>query len=383
MTELSNSYIKGFVKTCFDAGIHEKQAAALLDYAAENSDMRKEAAGGPSVVKGLGDLASAFVNIGGGLAVGGGKGLGALIGIPLKGIKGYHNNVVMPNFKNNLAKKEYLNALLHLGVFGGAVPAGVLGGGAYAFQNWRNDSKSGLADYVNSVLGNPEFLVLGNKSSYNGYIPTGSLSLGGGSSPLSVDSPNNIPGTTTFNAGSSSLGGSSDGGSLQLPSNLLEIAKQYKALGASKKALRDGATNSSSATLSARGGGNAVREIEEQMAELRDQFQSGINAYNKDVTANNAARAAEISALSDRIAKGVAADKAQAGVGYNRPEHWWQSAANSALETVGARWTDQDAVEQATKLNNDRARKRALERTRDQATLDIGKATRAFENLAN
>ena len=60
MAELTDSYIKGFVETCFKAGVHEKQAAAMLDLVAESSAMEKIKAllsgrvVGPKAYKGTG-----------------------------------------------------------------------------------------------------------------------------------------------------------------------------------------------------------------------------------------------------------------------------------------------------------------------------------------
>lgn len=55
-TEISSSFVKGFAQACFDCGLHEKQASAMLELyiQGKNEEMHKEAAMTGGLVGGLG-----------------------------------------------------------------------------------------------------------------------------------------------------------------------------------------------------------------------------------------------------------------------------------------------------------------------------------------
>lgn len=382
MAELSNSYIKGFVETCFKAGVHEKQAAALLDLAAVS--MEKSAAG-PSFWKGVGQLITGTGNVvgGAGKAVFGG---GSTVLKPVgKGLGWLNDKAMVQPMKHYMDTKNHLAAFMHLlGV--GALPPAV---GLTAFQNWRDRSDSKLADAVNDVLGDPELLVFGNGGGSSSrdtstYRPRYSSS---GSSVRSVASPNNIPGTTDFTLtpGEQKLQGDSAGttvGTSVLPRSVEDLVNRRRKLSQALATLQDTDSKSVSATVRARSGGNnAVNELNEQLADVDSQIDTLLGEHNRQVGINNANLAADRARLEKDLSDAKRRDLHQSTIGYNNPDAWWQNVANRALEFTGIRDTDAEAYQRAEDIRNLTDRLRDANATKPQDEIDVVKAKRDIANL--
>lgn len=375
MAELSNSYIKGFVETCFKAGVHEKQAAAMLKIAAEQAtEMIKEA--GPSVGKGLWQVLSGLGNIGGGLVVGG-KGLGTVAKLPFKGIKAYHNYVLAPGVRRAMKDKNHLAALLHAGVFGGA-PLVAGGAGLAALQNWRNYSNSELADEVNAVLGKPEMLVFDGFKPSSDYVPTNTYNPSSYSRRGPIDSPLNIPGTSNYSSPysgsiaplSSVTGGAAARRNGAVPENIRGLVDEYANVDKSIANLQNSYNRSSSSTARRRGGGDAMRELLERKEEITSAINDGIDTHNRQVALNNESRANAIADARKELADVQRWDIAAADNGIDNPEYAVERWFNDGLEAIGYRDSDTEAIQRGSQIDAARNRVQELERSRPEAELD-------------
>ena len=372
MAELTESYIKGFVETCFKAGVHEKQAAAMLDLVAESSAMEKRAAGKAELartIKGLGQLASGIGNT----AAGASK---LLIGAPAslilkptaKAIRSVHNFAMVEPLKHYVKTNNYLAALMHTGVLGGGVPLA----GATAFQNWRANSDSKLADMVNDTLGDPELLVFGNgrssrpRESTATYTPTSST-------PSSNDnaSPFNIPGTVTYTPGESVLNGTNNSTSTsysgEIPERVRPLVDRHKELKRSIAELKRTRSRSTSATERSRATNNdSIVSLQEELDELTKRIGSELNDHNR-LVGIEARDIAQIKADAARdLSRAERRDIYQSGIdlGDSTLGRW----GNKALEFIGVRDTDEEAASRAAEL-------RELDRrVRDAQQLKPGKA---------
>jgi len=378
MAELTDSYIKGFVETCFKAGVHEKQAAAMLDLVAESSAMEKSAA--PSFWKGVSQLIKGTGNVVGGA----GKaifGSGTSVLRPVgKGISWINDKYMVQPIKHYTKNKNYLAALTHAGVFGALPPAL----GFTAFQNWRSNSDSSIADAINDYLGNPELLVFGKGGKSGSGISTSIYTPGGSSSYTSAASPNNIPGTAGYTPGEAALLGAagSAGSSAALPESVRSLVEKRKGLMTSLRTLRDNSASSDSATLRARSGGDGASEIRHQIEDLDKQINDALNAHNRQVGINNQELAQARADASKRLSDARRQDTYQSGIGFNGSDrNALENSVNSALEFLGVRDTDADAVRRANELRSLSREVDALNKRRDEKTIDIARATSDIERL--
>ena len=378
MAELTDSYIKGFVETCFKAGVHEKQAAAMLDLVAESSAMEKSAA--PSFWKGISQLIKGTGNVVGGAGnalFGGGVSVLKPVG---KGISWINDKYMVQPIKHYTKNHNYLAALTHAGVFGALPPAL----GFTAFQNWRADSDSSIADAINDYLGDPELLVFGKGGKSGSGISTSTYTPGGSSTYTSAASPNNIPGTAGYTPGEAALLGAagSSGSSAALPESVRSLVEKRKGLMTSLRNLRDSAASSDSATLRARNGGDGASEIRSQIEDLDRQINDALNSHNRQVGINNQELAQARAGAAKRLSDARRQDTYQSGVGFNGSDrNALERAGNSILEFLGVRDTDADAVRRANELRSLSREVDALNKRKDEKAIDIARATSDIERL--
>lgn len=377
MAELTESYIKGFVETCFKAGVHEKQAAAMLDLVAESSAMEKSAAG-PSFWKGIGQLISGTGNVVGGA----GKavfGSGSSILKPVgKGISWVNDKYMVQPIKHYTKNNNYLAALTHAGVFGALPPAL----GFTAFQNWRANSDSSIADAINDYIGDPELLVFGKGGSGKSGISTRTYSPSYSSSYTSNASPNNIPGTTSYTPGETALLGAAGASGAALPESVRELVAKRKSLMSSLKSLRDNSSSSASATVRARSGGDGAADIRSQVADLDAQINDALNAHNRQVGINNEDLARAKADAAERLSDARRRDIYQSGVGFNGADkNALERAGNSVLEALGIRDTDVEATSRARDLQTLSRDLDALNKRKDEKLIDVARATSDIERL--
>jgi hypothetical protein len=344
MAELTESYIKGFVETCFKAGVHEKQAAAMLDLVAESSAMEKSAA--PSFWKGIGQLISGTGNVIGGAGMGLLGGSSKVIKPIGKGISWANDKYMTQPIKHYAKNKDFLAAFTHAGTYGVLPPAI----GLTAFQNWRANSDSDIATAINDYLGNPEFLVFGNGTGGNGSgISTAVTTAGGGGyyTPTSVDSPLNIPGTSTYTPGEAALLGTATGGaagSMAVPASLLPILEERREVANALRNIGSSASSSVSATRRARSGTTAAeRELKERARMLDEQLNRGIADHNTQVAINNRNLKQQQAKAEAEYASAVRQDRYQSGIGINS-DNIAARAVNAGLEAIGVRDSDADTV---------------------------------------
>lgn len=183
MISSSKNYIEGFVETCYKYGIHEKQAAALLNLAQirevmADEEMKKEARfrAGWEAAKTLGK--------GVGLL---GKGTGQLVAAPFKGsggtIKAVGSGVGkavkgVGRWTQDTAK--FQDKLLRTGLVTG-LGAGAIGGAGYGAKNLWNDFRSSSRDGLNHIIDNVVGLP-GNTSTVGGISTPVPISGAGASS---------------------------------------------------------------------------------------------------------------------------------------------------------------------------------------------------------
>lgn len=387
MAELSNSYIKGFVETCFKAGMHEKQAAALLDIAASNMEKR---AAGPSFWRGVGQLFTGAGNVigGAGKAVFGG---GGTVLKPIgKGIRWVNDKAMVQPVKHYVDTKNYGAAIMHmLGV--GAVPPAA---GLLAFQNWRDKSDSKFADTINDYLGTPEFGVFGGGGGGIDYDSTATYTRSTpSSSSTSNASPMNIPGTVEYSpaAGVSAMtpgekalaGTAASGGALVLPESVRSLVDERKDIEQSLKALERRDSTSPSATVRARRGRSAARdELLSRQAELDAQIETLLNDHNRQVAINNSKLKDSQAAAEHALEHAKRRDTHQSQVGYNNPDaSWWQRLANDGLELIGIRDDDVKALQREEELRQLTRKKEQLDKVQPEKELDVARAIRDIKGV--
>lgn len=372
MAELTESYIKGFVETCFKAGVHEKQAAAMLDLVAESSAMEKSAA--PSFWKGIGQLLKGTGNVvgGAGRAIFGGS-ASALKPVG-KGIRWVNDKYMVQPIKHYVDGKNYLAALTHAGTFGALPPAL----GFTAFQNWRANSDSGIADAINDYLGSPELLVFGKGSSGDSGISTKTYNPAGSYTPYNAPdaSPMNIPGTTSYTPGEAALAGSAAAQmSGALPESVRDLVERRRSIMRDLKSRKDNASKSESATMRARNGGDGIDDLRRQVEDIDAQINEALLAHNKQVGINNSRLAQEKADAVKRLEDARRRDAYQSGVGYNNTDkNLLEKGVNYALEAIGVRDSDADAVRRAAELRALREAARHIESRRGEKLIDVEKA---------
>lgn len=347
MAELTGNYIKGFVKACFDAGVHEKQAAAMLDLVAESSSMEKSAAGAiKNLATGIGQLLSGIGNT----AVGTGK---LVFGAPWKFAikpaytagKFIHQNAMVEPIKHYVKDKNYLAALTHMGMFGVLPPAAALTG----VQNWRANSDSKLADAINDYLGTPEFLVFGRGGSplksTDTYRET--------SSPVTVnnDSPFNIPGTTTYTPGERKLMGGESGNAYdgEIPESVRPLIDRRSDLKKAIADLKNTRSRSISATERARAEDGRVKELQDELRENLRSIEDGLNEHNRQVGMNARKLAQQQADAIRDLSSARRRDVYQSGIGF-RGDGELANMGNKALEFLGIRDDDAEAAARAHEL---------------------------------
>ena len=372
MAELTESYIKGFVETCFKAGVHEKQAAAMLDLVAESSAMEKSAA--PSFWKGIGQLIKGTGNVvgGAGNAIFGG---GASVLKPVgKGIRWVNDKYMVQPIKHYTKNNNYLAALTHAGTFGALPPAL----GFTAFQNWRANSDSSIADAINDYLGSPELLVFGRGGNGSSGISTKTYSPNsiGGGHYTSAASPMNIPGTTSYTPGEAILHGSAAISAGVLPERARELVEKRKGLMTALKSLKDNSSKSESATVRARSGGDGAADLRRQIEDVDAQINEALLDHNRQVGINNQRLAQDRADAVKNLVDARRRDAYQSGVGFNNSDkNLLEKGVNSALEAIGIRDTDSKAVRRAAELKAFGEAVDRLNNQRDEKLIDVAKAT--------
>jgi hypothetical protein len=348
MAELTESYIKGFVETCFKAGVHEKQAAAMLDLVAESSAMEKSAAGAVKhLATGIGQLLKGTGNT----LAGAGK---IVFGLPYygvvkpgaKGLAFAHKHLVHNPIKQRLAKGDIWGALMHGGI-ASTVPVG----GLAAFQNWRADSDSKAADFVNEYLGDPEFLVFGNGGRSSGkstktYNPSVSTVINDTSSPF------NQPGTTSYKPEGNIKVTDSEEYNGVIPESARTMVDNYKELKKSIEEVKKTRSTALSATERSRAGSGGVRDLQDELDALRKSIDSELNDHNRrvgieerDIARNKADAMRRLSDAQRRDAMQANMDVGNL-IGEGHIADW----GNSALEYLGIRDTNAEAAERSAQL---------------------------------
>lgn len=375
MAELTDSYIKGFVETCFKAGVHEKQAAAMLDLVAESSAMEKSAS--PSFWKGISQLIKGTGNVVGGAGNAIFNGSSSVFKPIGKGVSWINDKYMVQPIKHYTKNNNYLAALTHAGVFGALPPAL----GFTAFQNWRANSDSNVADAINDYIGNPELLVFGKGGKSGSGISTSTYNPNGYSSSTSDASPNNIPGTSGYTAGEAALNGTT-GSSDALPESVRDMVAKRKSLMGSLRDLKDSANASGSATMRARNGGNGAAELRKQIEDLDRQIGDTLNAHNRQVGINNHNLALQRADAAKRLSDARRQDIYQSTVGFNGADrNALENAGNSILEFLGIRDSDAAAARRANELKTLDRELDALNKRKDERTIDITRAISDIERL--
>ena len=349
MAELTESYIKGFVETCFKAGVHEKQAAAMLDLVAESSAMEKSAAGAfKNLATGIGQLLKGTGNtLAGGTKIVFGLPYYGVLKPGAKGLAFAHKHLVHNPIKRRLAKGDLWGALLHGGLFS-TLPIG----GIAAAQNWRANSDSKLADLVNEYLGDPEFLVFGDGGrsssgkSTKTYNPSVSTVINDTTSPF------NQPGTTSYKPESSINVTDSTEYNGEIPESARSMVANYKNLKKSIEEVKKTRSTALSATERSRAGSGGVRDLQDELDALRKSIDYELNDHNRrvgieesDIARNKADAARRLSDAQRRDAMQANMDVGNL-IGEGRIADW----GNSALEFFGIRDTNAEAAERSAQI---------------------------------
>jgi hypothetical protein len=379
MAELTESYIKGFVETCFKAGVHEKQAAAMLDLVAESSAMEKSAAGAfKNLATGISQLLKGVGNT----AVGTGK---IVFGAPwklaikpaYKAGKFIHQNAMVEPIKQYVKDKNYLAALVHAGVFGALPPAL----GFTTFQNWRANSDSKVADAINDYLGDPELLVFNGTPEYKDT----STSRYGRNSSLSPynnnnnDSPFNIPGTVAYTPGERQLQGEGTASNeLLVPDSVKPLMERHRDLRTSIDNLRRSRMNSNSATERSRINSDNARALQDELDELTRRIARELDLHNRQVAINESHIKQRQLDAARALSRAKRQDIYQAGIDLG-DDTWYGRLGNDALEAIGIRDTDADAAARATELRNLEQASRDADQLRPGESVDV----QAILNMLN
>ena len=280
MAELTESYIKGFVETCFKAGVHEKQAAAMLDLVAESSAMEKSAAGAfGTLFRGIGQLAKGVGNtVAGGAKIAFGLPYYGVLKPGAKGLAFAHKHLVHNPIKRRLDKGDLWGALLHGGLFS-TVPVG----GIAAAQNWRASSDSKLADFVNEYLGDPEFLVFDRFRSGDSDKSTKTYNPASVKSVSDNATPFNQPGTTSYKPAADNKETNTSAYNGEVPESARDMVDTYKKLKASIAEIKRTRSTALSATERSRAGSGGVRDMQDELDALRKSIDSELNDHNRRV----------------------------------------------------------------------------------------------------
>jgi hypothetical protein len=344
----------------------------MLDLVAESSAMEKQAGGKAELartIKGLGQLASGIGNT----AVGASK---LLIGAPAsmilkptaKTLRSVHNFAMVEPLKHYVKTNNYLAALMHAGVLGGGVPLA----GATAFQNWRANSDSKLADMVNDSLGDPELLVFGNGRSSRPRVSTATYKPSS-SNPNSNDnaSPFNIPGTTTYTPGEAALNGTGNTSyNGEIPERVRPLVDRHKELKRSIKELKSTRSRSTSATERSRATNNdSIVSLQEELDALTKRIGSELDDHNR-LVGIEARDIAQLKADAVRdLSRAQRRDIYQSGIdlGDSTLGRW----GNKALEFIGVRDTDEEAASRAAELRELDRRVRDAQQLKPGKSVDV------------
>lgn len=349
MAELTESYIKGFVETCFKAGVHEKQAAAMLDLVAESSAMEKSAAGAfGTLFRGIGQLAKGVGNtVAGGAKIAFGLPYYGVLKPGAKGLAFAHKHLVHNPIKRRLDKGDLWGALLHGGLFS-TVPVG----GIAAAQNWRASSDSKLADFVNEYLGDPEFLVFDRFRSGDSDKSTKTYNPASVKSVSDNATPFNQPGTTSYKPAADNKETNTSAYNGEVPESARDMVDTYKKLKASIAEIKRTRSTALSATERSRAGSGGVRDMQDELDALRKSIDSELNDHNRRVgieERNLATRKAEARRkLSDAQRRDAMQSNIDVGnlIGEGHIADW----GNTALEYLGIRDTNAEASQRSAEL---------------------------------
>lgn len=296
MISSSKNYIEGFVETCYKYGIHEKQAAVLLNLAQVREVMADE-----GMKKEAGQLIGAGLKNLGRAAWGATKGTGQILGGTAKGTfnmlrgSGSGGGKALKGVGNWINRPKLLtDKLLRTGVVGATV-----GGAGYGaknlWDNFRSSSRDGLNHIIDNVAGLP-----GNVSPVGGITtPVPISGAGAGSDGLmnegwgdTLSSPQTPSTVTSGNAGKVSF---SDEGPL---------SRQQ----ANVKALKD-----ELARRDASFANSPARRMQWMQGEERANLMNRINAanaaYEQERSTMHANRAAAQAELNRRIAENESRQK--------------------------------------------------------------------------
>lgn len=349
MAELTDSYIKGFVETCFKAGVHEKQAAAMLDLVAESSAMEKSAAGAfGTLFRGIGQLAKGIGNtVAGGTKIVAGIPYYGVIKPGAKGLAFAHKHLVHRPIMRRLDKGDLWGAIMH-GALASTVPAA----GAAAFQNWRATSDSKLADLINEYAGDPEFLVFGDGGRSSSGKSTKTYNPSESTVTENTDSPFNQPGTTSYKPTSSTTVTDSEEYNGVIPESARTMVDNYKNLKKSIEEVKKTRSTALSATERSRAGSGGVRDLQDELDALRKSIDSELNDHNRrvgieerDIARNKADAMRRLSDAQRRDAMQANMDVSNL-IGEGHIADW----GNSALEFLGIRDTNAEAAERSAQL---------------------------------
>ena len=381
MAELTDSYMKGFVETCFKAGVHEKQAAAMLDLVIGSSAaMEKSAAGGAigafkNLATGVGQLVRGVGNT----ALGAGK---IVIGAPLKLAvkpafktgKFIHRNAMVEPIKHYVKDKNYLAALMHAGVLG-SIPVG----GFAAFQNWRANSDSKVADAINDYFGDPDLFVFDGTPDYKDISTS---RYGYGSNSLSNyndnDSPFNVPGTSSYTPGERKLRGGSGSTEMLVPDRVKPLMDRHRELRTSIDNLKRSRMSSNSATERSRVNSDNVRELQEELDDLTLQIERELDEHNRQVSINERHIAQRKANAVRDLSRAQRKDVYQAGIDLG-DDTWYGRAGNDLLEITGIRDTDAEAAARAAELRDLEQAAREVDNLRAGNRVDV----QAILNMLN
>lgn len=345
MEHFSNSYIKGFVETCYKAGLHEKQAAALLQAVSEEKEanMEKSAGGGiAKIVKGLMQLGSVAGNIAAGTALGGyntakgalsggssvAKHYGRLWKNPYRGLFWTTAGLGGLGYGYN----ELVNSDTDLGGILPVLGSGTSSGGG-SYDSGPGYSSSSSTDYVADFYNNP-YKTPGIASSRGEQIlnGSGSSSKGSGESKL----PNALGDQTTLNERARLQG---------------ELKEVEDAIAAEKRNLGKYTT----ATLRGRDKTGSP-ELLKRKAQLEKALEDNAVRGRQDNVRFNTRRAERIAEAEKHYKELVNNDRVQAKY-FSDPaddgsvKSWIRrNVVNPGAELVGLRQTNDEAIQAAERM---------------------------------
>lgn len=380
MAQISDKYIKGFVKTCFEAGVHEKQAAALLDAVISSKESMEKSATGTqglvNIMKGIGQLGAAGAT----------KGIPALWNLatlPARPFMWWGKHVIA-NPAKRLLETNPRRVFGHVALTG-ALPAGLaIEGPVKWFQQWRDNSDSPIAAGINDLIGRPEWFkdgIVGNPlSDSSASLPSAAPSYApysGGSSrsTSSSESPNNIPGINGYSsAGEAKLNGASSASDVLKGLSETErnaVDDYTSALAAAEKARRTG-SSSISAARRAREGATGNKELEEAVKEKHDILSKLLAANNADRVSRNARNQAIAANAANRFRQAVNEDKFQSRIGFD-DDNFFGNLGNKGLQALGVMDDSADLVARERNLGALRDINKSWSQWKPEELIDVNK----------